>query len=78
MKTNQTSITSKQKEEEKQFYKCFKQLIINISHDKMWMQLNKGNLKRETESLFIAAQNSATRTNHIKTKIDKTQQKQQM
>ena len=28
----------------------------------------------ETESLFIAAQNNAIRTNHIKAKIDKTQQ----
>ena len=29
---------------------------------------------RETESLLIAAQNSAIRTNHIKARIDKTQQ----
>ena len=33
-----------------------------------------GNLKRETESLLIAAQNNAIRTNHIKTRIDKMQQ----
>ena len=38
----------------------------------MW--LRKGNLKRETESLLIAAQNNAVRTNHIKVRIDKTQQ----
>ena len=38
----------------------------------MW--LRKGNLKRETESLLIAAQNNARRTNHIKARIDKTQQ----
>ena len=38
----------------------------------MW--LRKGNFKRETESLRIAAQNNALRTNHIKTRIDKTQQ----
>ena len=31
-------------------------------------------IKRETESLLIAAQNNAIRTNHIKTRIDKTQQ----
>ena len=30
--------------------------------------------KRETESLLIAAQDSAIRTNHIKARIDKTQQ----
>ena len=36
--------------------------------------LRKGNFKRETESLLIAAQDSAIRTNHIKARIDKTQQ----
>ena len=34
----------------------------------------KGNLKRDTESLQIAAQNNAIRTNHTKARIDKTQQ----
>ena len=34
----------------------------------------KGNFKREIESLLIAAQNNAVRTNHIKERIDKTQQ----
>ena len=38
----------------------------------MW--LKKGNFKRETESLPIAAQDNAIRINHIKTRIDKTQQ----
>ena len=52
----------------------FKWLTSNISHEKTWMQLRKGNLKREIESLLIAAQNNAIRTNHIKTRIDKTQQ----
>ena len=52
----------------------FKQLIHNISHDKTWTWLRKGNFKRETESLLIAAQNSTIRTNHIKARIDKTQQ----
>ena len=31
-------------------------------------------IKRKTESLLRAAQNNAIRTNHIKTRIDKTQQ----
>ena len=30
--------------------------------------------KREKESILIAAQNNAMRTNHIKARIDKTQQ----
>ena len=41
---------------------------------KTWTWLRKGNLKRETESLLIAAQNNAIRTNNIKARIDKTQQ----
>ena len=38
----------------------------------MW--LRKGNFKRKTESLLIAAQNNGIRTNHTKARIDKTQQ----
>ena len=34
----------------------------------------KGKLKRETESLLIAAQNNTIWTNHVMAKIDKTQQ----
>ena len=49
-------------------------ILSNVSHEKTWTWLRKGNLKRETESLPIAAQNNAIRTNHIKVRIDKTQQ----
>ena len=65
--------TRKQKWEEKQLYDRFKGLI-NISHQKTWTWLRKGNLKRETESHQITAQDNAIRTNHIKARIDKTQQ----
>ena len=58
----------------RKFYGRFKRLINKISHEKMWTWLRKGNFKRETESLLIAAQNNAIRTNHIKARIDKTQQ----
>ena len=34
----------------------------------------KRKLKRETESLLIAAQNNVLRTNYVKAKIDMTQQ----
>ena len=68
------TITRKQKWEEKQFYGRFKLLINTISHQKTWTWLRKGNFRRETESLLIAAQNNAIRTNHIKARIDKTQQ----
>ena len=66
--------TRKQKWEEQQLYVRFKRLINNISHQKTWTWLRKGNLKRETESLLIAAQDNAIRTNHIKVRIDKMQQ----
>ena len=54
----------------KKLYERFKLLIKNISNNKNWTWLRKGNFKRETESLLIAAQNNAVRTNHIKAKID--------
>ena len=66
--------TRKQKWTGKQLYDRFKRLINNISLQKTWTWLRKGNLKRETESLLIAAQDNAMRTNHFKATIDKTQQ----
>ena len=66
--------TRKQKWEGKQLYDRFKRLINNILHQKTWTWLRKGNLTRETVSLLIAAQDNAIRTNHIKARIDKTQQ----
>ena len=71
---NRMTITRKQKWEGKQLHGRFKRLI-NISLDKTWTWLRKGNFKKETESLLIAAQDNAVRTNHIKSRIDKTQQK---
>ena len=73
-KTNIMTITRKQKLEEKQLYWRFKWLINNISLEKNWIWRRKGNLKREIEPLQIAAKNNAIRTNHIKARIDKTQQ----
>ena len=70
---NRMTITRKQKWEGKQLYGRFKRLI-NISHQKTWTWIRKGNFKKETEFLLIAEQNSAIRTNHIKARIDKTQQ----
>ena len=64
----------KQKWERKQLYGSFKRLINYISQQKTWPWIRKGNLKRETESLLIAAQDNAIRTKHITARIDKTQQ----
>ena len=66
--------TRKQKWEKKQLYGRIKRLINNILYQKTWTWLRKGNLKRDTESLLLAAQNTSIRTNHIKARIDKTQQ----
>ena len=73
-KTNRPEITRKQKWEEKQLYVRFKRLISEISREKTWSWLRNGNLKRETASLRTTAWNNAIRTNHIKLRIEKTQQ----
>ena len=59
---NRMTITRKQKWEGKQLSGRFKRLINNISHDKTWTWLRRGNIKRETESLQIAVQDNAVRT----------------
>ena len=38
-------------------------------HEKTWIWLRKGNLKRETEFLFIGEQNNVIRINYIKGSI---------
>ena len=48
---NRTTITRKQKWEEKQLYGHFKRLISNFSHEKTWTWLRNGNL-REKLNLF--------------------------
>ena len=75
MSTNRKTITTKQKSEEKQLYGHFKQLINRIfSDEKTYTWLRKGKLEREGESLLVVAQNNDIRTNHIKARINKTQQ----
>ena len=69
-RTSGTTIIRKQKCEEKQLYGCFKLLTSDISLEKTW--LSKGNLKKETESLQIAAQNNTKGTNPVKARTDKT------
>ena len=71
---NRITITRKQKFDENQMYGHFKRQINESLHEKTWTWLKKGNLRRKTESLLIAAQNNAIRTNYIKARIDKTQQ----
>ena len=70
-KSNRKKIKRIQKWEEKQLYGDFKWQTSDISHEKTWTRLKRGNLKRETESLQIESQNNAIRTNYIKSRIDK-------
>ena len=72
--TNSMTISRKQKWYGNQSYGRFKRLISNISKEKPWTCLRKGNFKRETESLLIVAQNNIIRTNQIKAKIDYTKE----
>ena len=44
-----------------------------IRSDQCWAWLQGGDLKRETESLIVAAQNQGIRTNLVKARIDKNQ-----
>ena len=44
-----------------------------VRNDQCWAWLHNGDLKRETESLIVAAQNQSIRTNLVKEKIDKSQ-----
>ena len=60
---SRTTITRKQKWEEKQLYRRFEPLIRIISHKRTWTRIRKGNLKRKNESLLIAAQSNTIRTN---------------
>ena len=65
--TNRMAITRKQKWEEKTLYGRFKR----FAREKLDVA-KEVNRKRET-SLLIAAQNNVIRPNHIKARIDKTQ-----
>ena len=74
IKINRTTITKKQKREEKQLYGFFKRQTNEISHKEAWTCQRNGNFIRETESLQKAAWNNTIKTNYVKAKIDKTQQ----
>ena len=71
---SRTTITRKQKWEDKQLNKSFKRQTNDISNKIICTWLRKRNLKKETESLQIAAQNDKVyqTTKHIKACIDKT------
>ena len=44
-----------------------------VRSDQCWAWIQNGDLKRETESLIVVAQNQSVRVNLVKLKIDKSQ-----
>ena len=42
-----------------------------VRSEQSWLWFQNGDLKRETESLIVAAQNQSTRKKLVKAKIDK-------
>ena len=57
----------------KKLYGYFHLQAGEIALKKTWIWPRKGNPKRETVSLLLAAQNNAIRTNYIEVKIDNAQ-----
>ena len=57
----------------KKLYGRFKRLMNNISFDKTWTWVKKENL-REKQNLSKWQRKTTLRSNHIKARIDKTQQ----
>ena len=51
---------------------CLRQ-TKEVRSEQSWVWLQNGDLKRETESLIVAAQNQSMKTNLVKAKIDKSQ-----
>ena len=50
----------------------YRRQIITIADPSSWEWLKQQDLKKEMESLIIAAQDQAVRTNYIKHRVDKT------
>ena len=59
--------------EEKVLHGQYLRETKEVRSEQSWVWLQNGDLKRETESLIVAAQNQSIRTNLVKAKIDKIQ-----
>ena len=75
-----TSVLKRSKEEkrldnwgEKVLHGQYLRQIKEVESDQCWAWLQNGDLKRETESLIVVAQNQSIRTNLVKARIDKSQ-----
>ena len=59
--------------EEKVLHGQYLRQTKQVRSGQCWAWLQNGDLKRETESLIVAAQNQSIRTNLVKARIDKSQ-----
>ena len=59
--------------EEKVLHGQYLRQTKEVRSDQCWAWPQNGDLKRETESLIVAAQNQSIRTNLVKARIDKSQ-----
>ena len=59
--------------EEKVLHGQYLKQTKEVRSDQCWGWLQNGDLKRETESLIVAAQNQSIRANLVKARIDKSQ-----
>ena len=62
-----------EKWEEKVLHGQYLTQTKEVRSDQSWAWLQNGDLKRETESLIVAAQNQSIRTNLVKAKLDESQ-----
>ena len=60
--------------EEKVLHGQYLRQTKKVRSDQCWAWLQNGDLKRETESLIVAAQNQSIRINLVKARIDKSQE----
>ena len=59
--------------EEKVLHGQYLRQTKKLRSGECWAWLQNGDLKKETESLIVAAQNQSIRTNLVKARIDKSQ-----
>ena len=59
--------------EEKVLHGQYLRQTKKVRSDQCWAWLQNGDLKRETRSLIVAAQNQSIRTNLVKAKMNKSQ-----
>ena len=59
--------------EEKALHGQYLRQNKEVRSEQSWVWFQNGDLKRETESLIVAAQNQSIRTNFVKAKIDRSQ-----